>query len=665
MAQLQTPDRVETPDTESENRVRKTAVLAMVGTLVFACVMSTYVELSTRSGLLAMSNLPMTVLLPFVFWLLGNSILKRFWPWLSLSATEMRVLFCLLWVGGLFAGFNWATQWAGMMAAPRYFASPENRWEELYFDDLPNWMLPLDTPGVVDGFYQGIWSGVPWGAWLGPLFWAGSIALAITAVGLGLTALFQKQWAQHERLVYPLAEVSLELTEGFDQKRGWPAFMQNKAFWAGFFIAAIPLLWNIGEYFIPDFPRISIFDPMFGRGGRRGVQLSRYLPSFAFSYRILPTLIGFTFLCDLNILSSIWSMFLLGTGAQYGMNRVGFTIGLEGQTADGGAILSLFSNGAMAGLAIWGLWVARGHLRQVWHQVRKPVEGTAYETVILSPRGTVLALGCGLLYMAFWLYQSGNGPVTLVLWMTAFWIGIFVSMKLLAAVGFAYLFPFWAGGTTILGDMFVGTRNMSTATLVSTHMVNHRLLAGWRVPTALPNIDRVMAGSTKTKRLIWAGVLLGVFIGGLYTIWLCYTWGGASFHSWALEGSARERYNIIAGEVANTDRSVPDPEKIGAYLFGIAGALVFAALQARLPWWPVHPMGLMVMYSWQMRIYIFNIFLVWLAKLLVLKFGGILLYRRVRPCCYGLIVGFVFAIGIAFLVDVIWFPDQGHGVHGW
>ena len=71
------------------------------------------------------------------------------------------------------------------------------------------------------------------------------------------------------------------------------------------------------------------------------------------------------------------------------------------------------------------------------------------------------------------------------------------------------------------------------------------------------------------------------------------------------------------------------------------------------------------MYSWQLRIYVFNIFLVWLAKLLVLKFGGILLYRRVRPCCYGLIVGFAFAIGIAFLVDVIWFPDQGHGVHGW
>ena len=79
-----------------------------------------------------------------------------------------------------------------MMAAPRYFASPENRWEELYFDDLPNWMLPLDTPGVVDGFYQGIWSGVPWGAWLGPIFWAGSIALAITASWIGINRIISK-----------------------------------------------------------------------------------------------------------------------------------------------------------------------------------------------------------------------------------------------------------------------------------------------------------------------------------------------------------------------------------------------------------------------------------------------------------------------------------------
>ena len=135
---------------------------------------------------------------------------------------------------------------------------------------LPNWMLPLNSPGVVNGFYQGLWSDVPWGAWLGPIFWAGSIALAITAIGLGLTALFQKQWAQHERLVYPLAEVSLELTEGFDQKPGWPAiYAKARHFGRDFLSQHFPSSGTSQNTSSPIFPASAIFDPMFGRTGRQ------------------------------------------------------------------------------------------------------------------------------------------------------------------------------------------------------------------------------------------------------------------------------------------------------------------------------------------------------------------------------------------------------------
>ena len=47
------------------------------------------------------------------------------------------------------------------------------------------------------------------------------------------------------------------------------------------------------------------------------------------------------------------------------------------------------------------------------------------------------------------------------------------------------------------------------------------------------------------------------------------------------------------------------------------------------------------------------------------RFGGIGLYRRLRPIAYGLIVGYVFAAGCSFLVDAIWFPDEGHLVHSY
>ena len=92
-------------------------------------------------------------------------------------------------------------------------------------------------------------------------------------------------------------------------------------------------------------------------------------------------------------------------------------------------------------------------------------------------------------------------------------------------------------------------------------------------------------------------------------------------------------------------------------------ATVAMVLQTRVPWWPIHPLGLMLMYNGYVRLYFLNIFLVWLAKLSILQFGGIGLYRRAKPGFYGLIVGYVFAAGCSFLVDFIWFPEGGHLIH--
>ena len=273
-------------DKNEEARVRKTTLLVIAATLIFTGVATTFLEFESRSAHMAMSNLPLAVLLPFVFWLLGNTLLKRLFPRISMTTMEMRIMLCVLWVGASFAGYNWATQWVGSMAAPRYFASPENRWQELIFDYLPWWMYPSNLPGVVDRFYLGLGRDeiLPWGAWFGPVFWALSAALAMTAIGVGLTAIFQKQWAEHERLTFPLAQVSLDLTEGFDRKPGWPPFMRSRIFWIGFAIAAFPLLWNLIEYWVPGFPRLAIFDTL----GRRRTPPPRYLP-WGYSYRLLPT----------------------------------------------------------------------------------------------------------------------------------------------------------------------------------------------------------------------------------------------------------------------------------------------------------------------------------------------------------------------------------------
>ncbi|MCE2439286.1 MAG: hypothetical protein J4F39_07660 [Candidatus Latescibacteria bacterium] len=642
--------------------LRGTVIALSVAMLIFACVAATFLEFRSRSAHMAMANLPLAVLLPFVAWLLVNALLKRFVPWLSMTSAELRMALSMLWVGGSFAGYNWITQWVGAMAAPRYYASPENRWRELIFDYLPWWMFPSDFPGVTEGFFLGVekGAGVPWGAWLGPVFWAMSAGAAMTAIGVGLTAVFQKQWVRHERLTYPLAQVPLDLTEGFDRKRGWPPFVLQWLFWTGFAISAIPLLWNLIEYWSPGFPRLAIFDAYYGPTGPRGAELSRYLQPF--SYRMLPTVLGFTFLCDLNILFSIWSLWLSGQLGLYAMSRVGFTIGLVGQEAKPSTILGLFTHGVSMGLVIWTLWAARGHLKKVFRQVARPRDGEAPETAILSPRLALLAILAGVVYMVFWLNRTGYSVTVGLSWLLLFWASILVVMKFLAASGFAYLFPSFP--TSIL-NMTVGANRMNESTLVGLRLVNWRLLAGWRLPAALPHVERLAGRPGRTGWVVAVSLVAGMLAAVVYTVSICYEEGGSTFRTWSLVGAPRGMYEGIAKAVADTDPEVTDPGKIGVWLLGGLAAGAIQLMQSRFSWWPLHPLGVMLMSSGYVRLYVLDIFLVWLAKLTVLRFGGISLYRRVKPVCYGLIVGYVFAVGCSFLVDLIWFPEGGHYIHGY
>ena len=99
-------------------------------------------------------------------------------------------------------------------------------------------------------------------------------------------------------------------------------------------------------------------------------------------------------------------------------------------------------------------------------------------------------------------------------------------------------------------------------------------------------------------------------------------------------------------------------------LAAICGALIY--LRYRFVWWPLHPIGFTVSgTTWPIRVSVFSIFLTWLVKLVILKIGGNRLYTRSRPFFLGMLVGYVVGVAISFVVDVIWFPGEGHMVHHW
>ncbi|MDP6775202.1 MAG: hypothetical protein QGI83_00390, partial [Candidatus Latescibacteria bacterium] len=60
-----------------------------------------------------------------------------------------------------------------------------------------------------------------------------------------------------------------------------------------------------------------------------------------------------------------------------------------------------------------------------------------------------------------------------------------------------------------------------------------------------------------------------------------------------------------------------------------------------------------------------TLFLAWSCKSLILRVGGITLYRRAEPLFLGLLAGHVMGIACGFLIDVFFFPGAGHQLHPW
>ena len=71
----------------------------------------------------------------------------------------------------------------------------------------------------------------------------------------------------------------------------------------------------------------------------------------------------------------------------------------------------------------------------------------------------------------------------------------------------------------------------------------------------------------------------------------------------------------------------------------------------RYVWWPLHPLGYPIGPHWIMTALWFNMFLAWLIKVVVLKYGGVGLYLKTRPFFFGMILGHISPGGFYLIVD--------------
>jgi hypothetical protein len=132
---------------------------------------------------------------------------------------------------------------------------------------------------------------------------------------------------------------------------------------------------------------------------------------------------------------------------------------------------------------------------------------------------------------------------------------------------------------------------------------------------------------------------LAVFITFWVILHLMYSYG-AEAKSKITFGA--EAYDNLTGWIKS-----PQNGKFSEFMAICVGAGIAVLLQwlrVRLPWWPLHPLAFAVTSSWEINLVWGPLFLAWIFKSIILRYGGRGGFQRALPFFIGLMLG-QFSVG--------------------
>jgi len=598
----------------------------------------------------AISYLPLSVVLLFFVVVLVNCAARRLVPGAALSQSELVVVFAMALVGASIPTWGTASYLVSLIAAPfSHLATPENQWADYLHPHLKSWLVPTDE-GALRWFYLGLPRGenIPWHAWAAPLGWWTAFLFALFVFCQCVVVALRRQWVEHERLSYALMEVPLRMVEQP------PRFLGQRLFWLGFGLPMFIVLWNAASYFHPPFPRIPTSWGM--------VSLGRGFPPFALHINF--ALVGFTFFIHRQVAFSIWFFVALSMVEEGLLNRAGFTLAGREVYTLGMPAIGWQSFGALCVMVGTMVWMARRHL---WRLLRHALAGRDDPGEMVSPRGLVVAAALSLAFILAFLRHSGlSWLVTLVFFAAVMVLYLGVS-RIVVEGGLLFIrgpliaqtFTNYALGTELVGAS-------SAASLGMHYSWQHELKGFFMAASAhaAKLADACKGGRRAMSAVVVYAAMLALVVSSLFTVWMAYRWGAIRFGGWIFGRGATVGYDEVIRHMRNPHG--PETTRLTFMGIGAVAMAIVTFLHHRFPWWPLHPIGLPVaICSYPVTHFVVSIFLGWAAKTIVLRIGGIPLYERAKTVFLGIILGFFSGCGVSFVIDMVWFPGQGHPLYGY
>ena len=553
--------------------------------------------------------------------------------------------------------------------APFYYATQENQWLGFLGKYLKPWMTPaLNHDGtynraLVESWYIG-GSAVPWGAWLVPLLAWGAFIFA-SYIMLGCVAvMLRAQWAGREALRFPLLELPLTLAKSGEDTPGKTPFFRNTALWIGFGIAFFVGVLNGLHLYFADVPNIPL-----------SLDTSTLLSEAPWNQIggvmifVVPLAIGVTYLLTTEIAFSLWFgfwFFKLQMLAAYALGFAPLSLPDPIGNTGGAKIFTQYQQiGAFLAFVALTLWTGRAHFLHIAKRAFGRAASTREEAhEVVSYPVAFWGFVFSFAFMVAWSCAAGMQiHVALFLWIAYLVITIGLT-RVICEGGLLFVQPGWTplGSAAQLFGSGAGTwlapqSIVPAAVLQNAMMVNMR---AFLLPSFLQSFKLARDNGMRPRpllALIFAVISISLFMGLTRVVYLGHHDGALSLFQWFTRTGPLEVTGNSSGLINGANNSSP--------LYGfwiLLGALsTYVLLLARnfLPWFPFHPIGLLPALTYPMMVLWFSIFLGWICKVVLMRFGGSETYRNATPFFLGLILGDVAQILLWLCVDGL----TGRGGH--
>jgi len=585
-----------------------------------------------------------------------NGLFLRLRPRSALSRSEVLIIYSLLSISAAVI-VAYVPYMLPVGAYPYYHARVEWGWESTVLPYLPNWLHPAN-PELITWFWEGLPEGasLPWRDWVAPVLGWGGPGLAMLVAMLCLGALLRRDWVEQQRLTFPLTEIPMGLVGDQPSPGLRRSVFGQRVFWAGFGIGGgLTLMVWLNNLF-PAIPAPTLRQQVGQSFAGAGLPWSA-LDSVVVS--ITPATLGIMCLLPTEISFSLWAFYALFEAFLVVCGSFG--IPPQGSQAMGGFNPRAFADYASAGgfvvVSAIAVYQSRGAFRSGVRSLisRKPEQEDPRAP--MSNRAAILGFLAANAFLAWWARRMEMSWWSFALIMLAFYVATIGTARLVAAAGLTQPRPSPSTRWMVIRAVGAGGLDPRSLAMYSYLTMGYMLEPqNYGICYLMNSFKLIHAGRIRARRFSEGAIIAVVaalFAGSAGLLYTAYHYGAVSMECWPITAVPTCAFREFTSSLASPERA--DRWLQVAMVAGGAVTLLLFWLTSHFVWWPLSPIGFIVASVYHTNQHVWtNALIGWGLTTIIRRYGGLRLYRALRPAFLGLVLGqFLISVGVAIFAAVV------------